>query len=129
MTNDTFGIDLFDPYRVGVVFPIVPWALPTAIESVRFADEEAVSTFLTNSIQSPNDPRVREVFRNTTKAWTPRHTNTGLISILLPEDFGSADHYQRRYDAIQNDLDRMRDSGNLLSLFEALLDESTSFRD
>jgi hypothetical protein len=31
MTNDTFGIDLFDPYRVGVAYPIVPWALPTAI--------------------------------------------------------------------------------------------------
>ncbi len=88
-----------------------------------------VSTFLTNSIQSLSDPRVREVFRNTTKGWTPIHTNTGLISILLPEDFGSVEYYKRRYDAIQTDLDRMRKFDNLLSLFDDLLYESTSLRD
>ncbi|MDX6404861.1 MAG: hypothetical protein QOH70_2316 [Blastocatellia bacterium] len=31
MTNDTCGIDLFDPYRVGVCGASIPWALPTAI--------------------------------------------------------------------------------------------------
>jgi hypothetical protein len=39
MTNDICGINLCDPYRVGDVCIFDPWALPTAIEFVRFADE------------------------------------------------------------------------------------------
>jgi len=88
-----------------------------------------VGTFLTNSIQSTSDPRVRTVFRNSTKGWTPRNKKTGRISILLPEDFGTVEHYSRRNSAIQTDLDRMRESKNLLTLFDMLLHPSESLRD
>ena len=88
-----------------------------------------VATFLTTSIQSKSDPRVRTVFRNSTRNWTRRNTKTGLISILLPEDFGTVEHYSRRSSAIQADLSRMRAAKNLLTLFDMLLHPSESLRD
>ncbi len=88
-----------------------------------------ISTFLTRSVQSSSDPRVKEVFRNTTRGWTPNNTRTGLISILLPEDFGSVEHYARRQKEIQEDIDQMRKCTNLLTLFDQLVHPSTSLRD
>ena len=88
-----------------------------------------VATFLAQAIQDPQDPRVRQTFRGSTKSWTPRNRNTQLISILLPEDFGSAEHYKRRKDAIQTCIQHMRNTENLQILFDKLLDDSESLRD
>lgn len=88
-----------------------------------------VGTFLAYPIQDLSDGRVRSTFRNSTKGWTSHNRNTRLISILLPEDFGSAEYYKRREVAIQGSIQRMRIVGNLQTLFDALLDEGESLRD
>jgi Holliday junction resolvase-like predicted endonuclease len=88
-----------------------------------------VGTFLALPIQDPSDVCVRPTFRNSTKGWTRHNRNTGLISIPLPEDFGSAEYYKRREVAIQASIQRMRATGNLQILFDELLDNSESLRD
>lgn len=87
-----------------------------------------VGTFLALPIQDHSDVRIRSTFRNSTKGWTSHNRNTGLISILLPEDFGSAEYYKRREAAIQAGIQRMR-TANLQTLFDELLDNSESLRD
>jgi len=88
-----------------------------------------VGTFLALTIQDPSDVRVRSTFRNSTKGWTSQNRNTRLISILLPEDFGSAEYYKRREAAIQAGIQRMRAATNLQTLFDELLDDGDSLRD
>jgi hypothetical protein len=88
-----------------------------------------VGTFLALPIQDPGDVRVRSTLRNSTKGWTSHNRNTGLISIPLPEDFGSAEYYKRRESAIQAGIQRMRAAGNLRTLFDELLVDGESLRD
>ncbi len=88
-----------------------------------------VATFLAHPIQDSGDPRVRPTFRSSTKGWTSQNRNTPLISILLPEDFGSAEHYKRREVAIQARIEQMKAINNLHALFDELLDDSESLRD
>ena len=88
-----------------------------------------VGTFLSLPIQDPSDLRVRSTFRNSTKGWTSHNQNSLLISILLPEDFGSPEYYKRREVAIKAGIRRMRTAGNLRTLFDELLDDSESLRD
>ncbi|HLO14676.1 MAG TPA: VRR-NUC domain-containing protein [Anaerolineales bacterium] len=88
-----------------------------------------VATFLCLSIQDLTDPRVRTVFRNSTKGWTSKNRNTGLIAILLPEDFGAAEFYERRKSAITSNIGYIRNSENLSVVFNEFLESSESFRD
>ncbi|RJP49179.1 MAG: VRR-NUC domain-containing protein [Anaerolineaceae bacterium] len=88
-----------------------------------------VATFLCPSIQDITDPRVRTVFRNSTKGWTSNNRDTGLIGILLPEDFGSAEFYERRKDAILSNIGYFRNANNLLIVFNEFLKPSESLRD
>jgi hypothetical protein len=88
-----------------------------------------VATFLCSSIQDMTDPRVRTVFRNSTKGCTSRNRNAGLMAILLPEDFGSAEFYERRKDRITSTIAYMRKAADLLRLFSELLEASESLRD
>jgi hypothetical protein len=88
-----------------------------------------VGTFLALPIQDPNDVRVRSTFRNSTKGWTSHNRNTRLISIPLPEDFGSAEYFNRREVAIQTGIQRMRADGNLQNLFDELVNDGESLRD
>ena len=88
-----------------------------------------VATFLSPSIQDKTDQRVRTVFRNSTKGWTSINRDTGLIGILLPEDFGSAEFYERRKDAITLTIDYMRNAENLLAVFDEFLKAGESLRD
>ncbi len=88
-----------------------------------------IATFLCKAIQDTADPRVREVFRNSTKGWTSKAKNTGLIRILLPEDFGAAEFYERRKDAIALAIEYMQNAENLVTLFDELLEVGESLRD
>ncbi len=88
-----------------------------------------VATFLSPSIQDKTDPRVRTVFRNSTKGWTSKNRDTGLIGILLPEDFGSAAFYERRKEAITSNIGYMRNAENLLGVFNEFLESGESLRD
>jgi len=88
-----------------------------------------VATFLSPSIQDITDPRERTVFRNSTKGWTSRNRDTGLIAILLPEDFGSVEFFKRRKDAILSNLGYIRNADNLSIVFNGLLKSSESLRD
>ena len=87
------------------------------------------ATFLCPSIQDTNDPRVRKVFRNSTKGWTSKNRNTGLIGILLPEDFGATEFYKRRTDSIASNIDYMRKADDLLPVFNELVEAGESLRD
>ncbi len=88
-----------------------------------------VGTFLAPFVQDCGDVRVRSTLRNATKGWTSRNRNTPLISILLPEDFGSTEYYQRREPALQAGIQRMRVAGNLRTLFDELVGGGESLRD
>lgn len=88
-----------------------------------------VGTFLALPIQDHRDVRVRPTFRNSTKGWTSHKRNNRLISILLPEDFGSTEYYKRREAAIQAGIQRMRAAGNLQIFFDKLLNDGESLRD
>jgi len=101
----------------------------TVLECERKFISAWVGTFLASPIQDCNDARVRPVSRNSTKGWTPNNRNTRLISILLPEDFGSAEYYKRREVAIQGRIHEMRIAGNLRTLFDTLMAEGESLRD
>lgn len=88
-----------------------------------------VATFLCPSIQDITDPRARTVFRNSTKDWTSKNRDTGLIGILLPEDFGAAEFYERRKGAILSNIGYIRNADNLLIAFNEFLKSSESLRD
>lgn len=88
-----------------------------------------VGTFLADAVQDPSDPRQQECLRHSTRGWRPDQRNTPLISFLLPEDFGSADYYERRYSALQHSMNRMRDAARISELFDELLDSSELLRD
>lgn len=88
-----------------------------------------VATFLCMVIQDTTDPRVREVFRNSTKGWRSKKRDTELIGILLPEDFGSAEFYERKKDAITSAIAYMRNKENLITTFDELLEPGESLRD
>jgi hypothetical protein len=88
-----------------------------------------VATFLCTSLQDTSDPRVCIVFRKSTKGWTSKNRDTESIGILLPEDFGSAEFYKRRKNAIQANLSSIQNAGNLSNTFDNLLRTSESLRD
>jgi len=88
-----------------------------------------VATFLCTSIQDTTDLRARMVFRNSTKGWSSRNRDNGSIGILLPKDFGSAEFYKRRKDAIQANLSSIQNAKNLSTTFNNLLKTSESLRD
>ncbi|MCX6356013.1 MAG: VRR-NUC domain-containing protein [Candidatus Aureabacteria bacterium] len=88
-----------------------------------------VGTYLAHSIQDPSDVQVRPTLRNSTKGWTSQNRNNRLISILLPEDFGSAEYYKRREAAIRAGIQRMRTTESLRALFDELLDDGELLRD
>lgn len=88
-----------------------------------------VGTFLALIIQDPNDPRSRLVMRGSTRGWTPNNRNTPIIKFLLPEDFASKEYYERRYEAFTDWFKKLENSGNLITIFEALLESSTLLRD
>jgi hypothetical protein len=88
-----------------------------------------VATFLASAVQDRNDPRLREGFRTTTRGWRQHRKNPQRISIVLPDDFASASYYQRREDAIQSSIQRMRSTENLGIMFDGLLNSSESLRD
>lgn len=88
-----------------------------------------VATFLADVIQDTDDPRVRVVYRQSTRGWTSRSGGTRLIAINLPEDFGSADYYIRRREALEEAIGGMRVARDLESLFDQLLKASESLRD
>jgi hypothetical protein len=87
------------------------------------------ATFLCKSIQDTNDLRAHTVFRNSTKGWSSRNRDTGLVEMLLPEDFGSIEFYERRKDAIVLAIDSMRKVDNLLTVFAEHLETSETLRD
>ena len=88
-----------------------------------------IATFFYASIQDTTDPRVRMVFRNSTKGWSSKNRVPGLVRILLPEDFGSTEFYERRKDAIVLAIDSMRKADNLLNVFAEHFETSESLRD
>jgi len=51
------------------------------------------------------------------------------MAILLPEDFGSAEFYERRKNVIQRNISNIRNEENLSILFNDLLRASESLRD
>ena len=101
----------------------------TALRCERLLISTWVATFLSPSIQDTNDSKVRVVFRNSTKGWTSKNRDTGLIKILLPEDFGAIEFYKRRKEAIKSDIGYMRNAENLLVIFNEFLESSESLRD
>jgi hypothetical protein len=54
MTNDTFGIDLFDPYRVGVVFPPV---ITKSSSSMKTVNDGKMATKNFNSSREVKTPQ------------------------------------------------------------------------
>ena len=88
-----------------------------------------VGTFLAPIIQDPNDPGNRLVMRDSTRGWTPNNRNAPIIKFLLPEDFASKEYYERRYEAFTDWFKKLENSGNLTTIFEALLESSTLLRD
>jgi hypothetical protein len=88
-----------------------------------------VGTFLAPVIQDFGDPRLRWSFRHSTRGWTTKDRNTPIVYIWKPEDFGSKEYYRRRCKVIDEWIEKLRRLGNLLPLFEELLDEGTPLRD
>jgi len=88
-----------------------------------------VGTFLSEAIQSPHDPRVRTVYRGSTREWRTKRQSLGPIAIALPEDFGSAEYFLRRRDALNAALYQMRSAPDLPKLFDMLLEGSEALRD
>ncbi len=88
-----------------------------------------VATFVSEAIQDPADPRISRVSRHSTRGWSSKVRNTPIIEFLLPDDFGSAEFYERRRTNIDQSIDRMRGSADLVSLYDQLLEGSWQLRD
>lgn len=85
--------------------------------------------FLQPVIQDPQDPRVRLVMRGSTRGWSTASPSTPIIQFLLPEDFGTAEYFQRRQVALNSAIENLRETTNLATRLEELLLPSTSLRD
>lgn len=88
-----------------------------------------VGTFLGEVIQDQADPRVRRVFRRSTRGWSTRAKNTPLIELFLPEDFGSSQYYARRRGAFEAAARLMSEAPGILQLFDELCDGTVLVRD
>jgi hypothetical protein len=77
-----------------------------------------VGSFLYDAISDPKDPRIRRAMGSSTRGWTPDNRNTGVITFLLPEDFGSNEYYLRRKEVINWALDDLSSCPDLESAFE-----------
>ena len=88
-----------------------------------------VGTFLVDIVQDPSDPRQQECMRHSTRGWRSDRRDTPLISFMLPEDFGSAAYFERRRDAFEALIARMRGTPNLVDLFDQLVKPSELLRD
>ena len=88
-----------------------------------------VGTILAPVIQDKRDPRLQVGFRNSTSGWRSDNRETPVIAFELPEDFGSAEYYERRKDAFENYISGLGDRRNIIQLYEVLLDPSTPLRD
>ena len=101
----------------------------TVLRCERVLISSLVATLLARSIQTMNDPRMQTAFRNSTRGWTSQNRNTPLITISLPEDFGSASYYERRKDALRSSIQKLEESISVRATFDQLLAESESLRD
>lgn len=88
-----------------------------------------VATLLSDVIQNIDDPLIRQSIRHSTKNWTTRNRETPIVVFNLPEDFGSHKFFDRRREALNYGLDRIRQASNLTLLFDSLLDNSFLLRD
>jgi hypothetical protein len=68
-------------------------------------------------------------YRHSTRGWSPSNRNTPIVEFDLPEDFGNAEHYERRQDAFVSRIEALKTTDCLAALFEDLLAESEGLRD
>lgn len=88
-----------------------------------------VATFLGYQIQDSFDDRVKTVFRSPTLGWTPHQKGSSLISIRLPEDFGSPNYFRRRGKQLEVGISRLAAARNPIALFDSMLEDTKSLRD
>ena len=88
-----------------------------------------IGTFLVNVVQDPSDPRQQECIRHSTRGWRSDKRDTPLISFLLPQDFGSADYFERCRGKFESAIEQMKKAPHLTDLFVRLLKPSVLLRD
>lgn len=85
-------------------------------------------TFCFTVVQDADDPRIVVGQRGSTRGWTTANRNTKLISIPLPQDFGTPEHFNRRAAEYARLFDFLRGE-SLPDLFERWLEPSENLRD
>ena len=87
-----------------------------------------VSVLLWPVIQDPDDPCAQTVMRGSTVGWR-RDVQTPLIQFLLPQDFGSAAHYERREAEFEARFALLEEANDLEAVFESCLGGAETLRD
>jgi len=87
------------------------------------------AVLLNQVIQDPSDPKARLVRRRSTKGWTKSTPNTPIVEFLLPEDFGTREHFRRREDEYRAAFAEILSASNLEVLFDASVGPSPGIRD
>lgn len=87
------------------------------------------ATFLCIPIQGREDPRVRLYFRETTRNWSRDRVGGETVTIPLPDDFGTKEYYERRKLALDDWVQGLGSTQNIVPVFDALLEQSASLRD
>jgi hypothetical protein len=86
------------------------------------------AVLLSTVYQDPNDPRLMTGLRGSTAPGADR-ASPEVVTVTLPDDFGTPANYLRRDDAYARRLDELRASPDFVREFERLIESSWAIRE